>query len=119
MLGEVHAIDQQRHQRKATQFAAHQVRQFTLGAVDEPLAHRALADAAYGHRFRQRWTCPDLVDGVGEKARRRTSMPGTHPPYSKEYRRRIVELARAGRSVNELAREFEPSASAIRYWLTQ
>ena len=46
-------------------------------------------------------------------------MPGTHPPYSKEYRRRIVELARAGRSVNELAREFEPSASAIRYWLKQ
>jgi len=44
-------------------------------------------------------------------------MPGTHPPNPKEYRRRIVELARAGRSVNELALEFEPSASAIRYWL--
>ena len=28
-------------------------------------------------------------------------------------------MARAGRSVNELAREFEPSASAIRYWLKQ
>ena len=46
-------------------------------------------------------------------------MPETHPPYPPEYRRRIVELARAGRSVNELAREFEPSASAIRYWLKQ
>jgi transposase len=46
-------------------------------------------------------------------------MPQTHPPYPPEYRRRIVELARAGRSVNELAREFEPSASAIRYWLKQ
>jgi transposase len=46
-------------------------------------------------------------------------MPQTHPPYPAEYRRRIVELARAGRSVNELAREFEPSASAIRYWLKQ
>jgi transposase len=30
-----------------------------------------------------------------------------------------VELVRAGRSVNDLAREFEPSASAIRYWLKQ
>ena len=36
-------------------------------------------------------------------------MPRTHPPYAPEYRRRIIELAR----------EFEPSASAIRYWLKQ
>jgi transposase len=31
----------------------------------------------------------------------------------------MIELVRAGRSVNELAREFEPSANAIRYWLKQ
>jgi len=41
-------------------------------------------------------------------------MPRTHQPYAAEYRRRIIELARAGRSINELAREFEPSANAIR-----
>ena len=46
-------------------------------------------------------------------------MPGTHPPYAPEYRRRIVELARAGRSLEELAREFEPSANAIRKWVKQ
>ncbi len=46
-------------------------------------------------------------------------MPGTHPPYAPEYRRRIIELARAGRSVQELAREFEPSANAIRNWVRQ
>jgi len=46
-------------------------------------------------------------------------MPQTHPPYPPEYRRRIVELARAGRSINELAREFEPSANAIRKWIKQ
>jgi transposase len=46
-------------------------------------------------------------------------MPKSRPPYAAEYRRRIIELARAGRSVNELAREFEPSANAIRYWLKQ
>ena len=40
-------------------------------------------------------------------------------PYPAEYRRRIIELARAGRGVNELAREFEPPASTIRYWLKQ
>ena len=46
-------------------------------------------------------------------------MPGTHPPYPPEYRRRIIELARAGRSVEQLAREFEPSANAIRKWVKQ
>jgi transposase len=46
-------------------------------------------------------------------------MPKTHPPYPAEYRRRIVELARAGRPINELAREFEPSANAIREWIKQ
>jgi transposase len=46
-------------------------------------------------------------------------MSKNHPPYPAEYRRRIIELARAGRSLNELAREFEPSANAIRYWLKE
>jgi transposase len=46
-------------------------------------------------------------------------MPRTHRPYAPEYRRRIIELGRAGRSINELAREFEPSANAIRNWVKQ
>jgi transposase len=46
-------------------------------------------------------------------------MPPTHPRYPVEYRRRIVELARAGRKIEELAREFEPSANAIRKWIKQ
>ena len=41
-------------------------------------------------------------------------MPKTRPPYPPEFRRQIVELARAGRSVEDLAREFEPSVQAIR-----
>ncbi len=46
-------------------------------------------------------------------------MPRTHPPYAPEYRRRIIELARTGRSIDELAREFEPSANAIRKWASR
>ena len=46
-------------------------------------------------------------------------MPRSHPPYAPEYRRRIVELARSGRSVTELAREFEPSVESIRQWVKQ
>jgi transposase len=46
-------------------------------------------------------------------------MPRTHPPYAAEYRRRIVELARGGRSITALAREFEPTVETIRQWLKQ
>jgi transposase len=46
-------------------------------------------------------------------------MPRTHTPYAAEYRRRVVELARAGRSVTALAREFEPSVETIRQWVKQ
>ena len=37
-------------------------------------------------------------------------MPRTRPPYSPEFRRQMVNLVRAGRSPEELAREFEPTA---------
>jgi transposase len=46
-------------------------------------------------------------------------MPRTHQPYAPEYRRRIIELARAGRSINELAREFEPTVETMRQWIKQ
>lgn len=46
-------------------------------------------------------------------------MPKTRPPYAPEFRRQIVELARAGRDPTDLAREFEPSAQAIRNWVAQ
>ena len=46
-------------------------------------------------------------------------MPRTRPPYPKEFRQRIVELARAGRSAGELAEEFEPSDQTIRTWIKQ
>jgi transposase len=46
-------------------------------------------------------------------------MPKTRPPYPCEFRQRMVELVRVGRSPEELAREFEPSAQAIRNWVSQ
>ena len=39
--------------------------------------------------------------------------------YAEAYRRRIVDLARSGRSLADLAREFEPSAQTIRNWVAQ
>ena len=46
-------------------------------------------------------------------------MPRTHPPYAPEYRRRIIELARGGRGITALAREFEPTVETIRQWIKQ
>jgi transposase len=46
-------------------------------------------------------------------------MPKTHAPYPPEYRQQILELARAGRSAEELAKEFEPTAQCIRNWIKQ
>ena len=40
-------------------------------------------------------------------------------PYAPEFRRQMVELVRAGRTPEQLAKEFEPSAQAIRNWLAQ
>ena len=37
--------------------------------------------------------------------------------YPTEYRERLVELARGGRSPAALAREFEPSEQTIRNWV--
>ena len=39
--------------------------------------------------------------------------------YAPEFRRRIVELVRAGRSPEALAKEFEPTANTIRNWVAQ
>jgi transposase len=46
-------------------------------------------------------------------------VPRTRPAYPPEFRRQIVELVRAGRSPEELAKEFEPSAQTIRTWVNQ
>ncbi len=46
-------------------------------------------------------------------------MSKTRAPYPPEFRQQMVELVRAGRSPEELAREFEPSAQAIRNWVSQ
>ena len=46
-------------------------------------------------------------------------MPRSRPPYPPQFRRQMVELVRTGRSPEELSREFEPTAQAIRNWVVQ
>jgi transposase len=46
-------------------------------------------------------------------------MPKSHTAYPLEFRQRIIELVRKGKTPQELARQFEPSAQAIRNWVRQ
>ena len=46
-------------------------------------------------------------------------MPKARLPYPAEFRQKIVDLVRCGRSVQELAAQFEPSEQTIRNWLAQ
>jgi transposase len=46
-------------------------------------------------------------------------MPRGRPPYPPEFRHQMVELVRAGRGPEELAKQFEPSAPTIRSWVRQ
>ncbi len=46
-------------------------------------------------------------------------MPKRNAPYPLEFRQQMIELVRIGRTPEELSREFEPSAQAIRNWVAQ
>ena len=59
---------------------------------------------------------PGLADTLDLES---VPMPRTRTPYPPEFREQIVALARAGRSVEDLAREFEPCAHTIHTWIRQ
>lgn len=46
-------------------------------------------------------------------------MPKPRRRYPPEFRRQLIELARAGRSPESLAQEFGPTAQTIRNWMSQ
>ncbi len=46
-------------------------------------------------------------------------MPTPHLPYPAEFRRRMIDLVRSGRTPDDLAKEFESSTQTIRNWIQQ
>lgn len=46
-------------------------------------------------------------------------MPRSSKPYPEEFKRKLIALVREGRTPEELGRQFEPSAQAIRNWVAQ
>src|SRR5437660_3852177 len=65
------------------------------------------------------WSCPGFVDTPEWGRKGASTMPKSHRPYPPEFRARLVELVRKGRTPEELGRQFEPSAQAIRNWVKQ
>jgi len=46
-------------------------------------------------------------------------MPRSRAAYAPEFRQKMVELVGAGRTPEELAKEFEPTTQTIRNWVAQ
>ena len=46
-------------------------------------------------------------------------MPRSRPPYPREFREELIQLARSGRSPEALSKEYEPSGQTIRNWVAQ
>lgn len=46
-------------------------------------------------------------------------MPRYRAAYPPEFRRRMIDLVRAGRTPQDLSREFEPNAETIKTWVKQ
>src|SRR3712207_5597166 len=63
-------------------------------------------------------SCPGLVEPF-RLINGGFEMPKTRPPYSAEFRRQMVDLVRAGRTPEDLSREFEPTAQSISTWVVQ
>lgn len=46
-------------------------------------------------------------------------MPKSKPPYAAEFRARMIDLVRSGRSVRSLSREFGVTETTIHSWVRQ
>src|SRR3954462_4819178 len=46
-------------------------------------------------------------------------MPRTRPPYPSEFRARMIDLARSGRTVRSLSKEFGVTETTIHSWVRQ
>ena len=81
--------------------------------VKERAGNATLHDDAAERRMG--WSCPGFVDS-SPLGMEDATIPRTHLPYTPEYRRRMVELVRSGRSPDSVAEEYEPSGQSILNW---
>lgn len=71
-------------------------------------------------------TWPDVADwdwtgsvDTSKLPREVFQMPKPRSPYAAEFRRQMIDLVRAGRDPDDLARELEPTAKSSRNWAMQ
>jgi transposase-like protein len=48
-----------------------------------------------------------------------STMPKSKPPYPPDFRARVIDLVRSGRTIGSLSREFNVSQQSIRIWVKQ
>ena len=90
---------------------------FATGALAE--SWEMVDPLTYVFNIRKGWSCPAFVDTLRVTREEEATMPNTHRPYAPEFRQQMVELVRSGRTPEELALEYEPSAGAIRNSVVQ
>ena len=64
----------------------------------------------------QLWSCPDFTDTL-LFLRKESEMSKPKPVYSPQYRQQLVELVLAGRSANEVAKEFGLHTTTVAKWV--
>ena len=85
------------------------------------LAAQPLFEVSWGltNSSSKSWIDPLSWTVLGIKEEGASPWRKVHPPYAPDTGGASANWHRVGRSLNELAREFEPSANAIHYWLRQ
>ena len=82
-----------------------------------------MAPTPVGHQARGHQGAPTPVGHQGTPnpwgGRKESTMGRGRAAYPPEFRRRIVELVRAGETAGQLAKRFEPSEETIRLWVKQ
>lgn len=92
--------------------------------VKGPLAERFFAVKQFNEVFRSSRRCLGYVEFTRFRGHPMVGAGGAsmmpkshHRSYAPEFRQRIIDLVRKGRTPEELACQFEPSAQAIRNWV--
>jgi transposase len=65
------------------------------------------------------WSWPAFVDTSALSREEEFTMRKSHKAYPREFKDRLVEMVRAGRTPEELAEKFEPTPQSIRNWVVQ
>ena len=77
---------------------------------------RFMARKQYTEEYKRYWSSPVFIDTFGNKG---DDSYMAKKRYTEEYKKHLLDLVRDGRSPEQLAQEYEPSARTIRNWMRE